>query len=213
MLPAACIFFIGFFEGAAGAEPADRLPPPIGVCDDGRRGDVDDADPHVVAAARTVRGGGVVSRRGDGAAALAVNAVAGLAGALRAGAGADRRRSCGSAPPKGRAACCAISTRTGSARGVIVTTLARFFSFASLEISRFIGTDGAKRLEFFQRHLWLAPLAVAVALVGFVHPVWMLVDACRPSRQWPASLPRTRWRTLRRTAAAACCSSTPATGS
>ena len=78
--------------------------------------------------------------------------------------------------------------------GVILTTLARFFSFASLEISRFIGTDGAKRLEFFQRHLWLAPLAVAVALVGFVHPVWMLVDACRPSRQWPASLPGTRWR-------------------
>src|SRR5262249_34255785 len=38
---------------------------------------------------------------------------------------------------------------------IIVTTLARFFSFASLEIVRFIATDGAKRLEFFQRHMWL----------------------------------------------------------
>jgi hypothetical protein len=86
---------------------------------------------------------------------------------------------------------------------VLLTTLARFLSFASLEISRFIGTDGAKRLEFFERHLWLAPLAVVVALVGFIHPLWMLIDACRPSRQWPASMPPARWRALRRTAAAA----------
>jgi len=142
------------------------------------------------------------SRRGDGAAALAVNAAAGAAGAL--------------VP-----ALALIPTllRYGAHEGtggvlrnihphwvnpaVLFTTLARFFSFASLEISRFIGTDGAKRLEFFERHLWLAPLAVAVWLVGVVQPLWMLVDACRPSRQWPASLPRIQWRALRRTAAGA----------
>ena len=65
---------------------------------------------------------------------------------------------------------------------IIATTLARFLSFASLEISRFIATDGAKRLEFFGRHLWLAPAAIAVGAIGVTQPVWMVVDACSPSR-------------------------------
>src|SRR6185503_7172946 len=65
---------------------------------------------------------------------------------------------------------------------IIVTTLARFLSFASLEVNRFVATDGPKRLEFFARHLWLAPLAVAVGLIGLVQPLWMLIDLARPSR-------------------------------
>jgi hypothetical protein len=81
---------------------------------------------------------------------------------------------------------------------IIVTTLARFLSFGSLEISRFIATDGAKRLEFFQRHLWLAPFAIIVWLIGTVQPLWMAVDACRPRRQWPAALPAVPWAMLRR---------------
>ena len=81
---------------------------------------------------------------------------------------------------------------------VIVTTLARFLSFASLEISRFIATDGAKRLEFFERHLWLAPLAMAVWILGTIQPLWMFADACRPKRQWPAALPPLQWAALRR---------------
>jgi hypothetical protein len=198
VLPAAVLFFIGFCE----AVPALSLrffPPPIAYA--------------MMGAAVTwimqihmswpLLGPFVavawLSRRGDGAAALAVNAAAGIAGALvpaisliptylqygtAQGSGGVLRN---------------IHPHVVSP-GVILTTLARFFSFASLEISRFIGTDGAKRLEFFQRHLWLAPLAGAVALAGFVHPVWMLIDACRPARQWPAALPRTRWRMLRRTA-------------
>jgi hypothetical protein len=200
VLPAACIFFIGFFE-ALPSLSLRIVPPPVAHA--------------MMGAAVTwimqihmswpLLGPFVavawLSRRGDGVAALAVNAVGGLAGALvpalvliptlveygasEGSGGVLRNLHAHWVNP-----------------GVIATTLARFFSFASLEISRFIGTDGAKRLEFFQRHLWLAPLALAVALVGFVHPVWMLVDACRPSRQWPASMPRTRWRTLRRTAAA-----------
>ena len=85
---------------------------------------------------------------------------------------------------------------------IVATTLARFLSFASLEISRFIATDGAKRLEFFARHLWLAPAAFAVLVIGLVQPLWMFVDACRPMRQWPESLPRRQWAALRRLAAA-----------
>jgi len=80
---------------------------------------------------------------------------------------------------------------------IIMTTLARFCSFASLEISRFIATDGAKRLEFFQRHLWLVPAAIAIWIVGVVQPLWMVVDALRPMRQWPASFPRPKWAALR----------------
>jgi hypothetical protein len=86
---------------------------------------------------------------------------------------------------------------------IIATTLARFLSFSSLEIARFIETDGAKRLEFFQRHLWLAPAAAAVWLIGAVQPIWMFVDACRPHRPWPASLPQPQWNALRRLVLAA----------
>jgi hypothetical protein len=85
---------------------------------------------------------------------------------------------------------------------IVATTLARFLSFASLEISRFIATDGAKRLEFFQRHLWLAPAAIVVWTVGVVQPVWMLVDACRPLRRWPPAIPQLKWAALRRLVAA-----------
>ena len=80
---------------------------------------------------------------------------------------------------------------------ILVTTLARFFAFTSLEIVRFIATDGAKRLEFFQQHLWLAPLAAFVFAVGVVQPTWMLVDWVRTADRWPEPSTRTRWQALR----------------
>jgi hypothetical protein len=80
---------------------------------------------------------------------------------------------------------------------IILTTLARFLSFASLEISRFIATDGAKRLEFLGRHPWLVPLTIVAGIVGVVQPIWMLIDACRPKRQWPAAMPQPKWAALR----------------
>ena len=81
---------------------------------------------------------------------------------------------------------------------IIATTLARFLSFASLEISRFIATDGAKRLEFFGRHFWLVPAAIVVGVIGVVQPLWMFVDGCRPFRHWPEAMPRFKWAALRR---------------
>jgi len=72
-----------------------------------------------------------------------------------------------------------------------VTTLARVFSFASLEVNRFIGTDGAKRLAFFERHLWLAPLAAIVFVAGTLQPLWMLVELVRRRD------PRPAWRAIR----------------
>jgi len=84
---------------------------------------------------------------------------------------------------------------------IIVTTLARFLSFASLEVTRFIATDGPKRLEFFRRHLWLAPFAAAAFVAGVVQPLWMLIDLARGAR-WPEASTRTRWQTLRALVAA-----------
>lgn len=72
---------------------------------------------------------------------------------------------------------------------VLVTTLARFLSFASLEVNRFIGTDGAKRVEFFGRHLWLAPMGALVWLAGTIQPLWLLSEIFRRrdgSRAWMA---------------------------
>jgi hypothetical protein len=80
---------------------------------------------------------------------------------------------------------------------VSVTTLARMLSFASLEINRFIATDGAKRLEFFSRHVWLAPLAAVVWAIGVVQPLWMLVELCRPANRWPRAEGRPQWRAMR----------------
>lgn len=75
---------------------------------------------------------------------------------------------------------------------IVVTTIARFFSFASLEIVRFIATDNAKRLEFFLRHRFLIPLAIAVWAVGIAQPVWMLVEWFR-HRTAGADWTRLRW--------------------
>jgi hypothetical protein len=74
---------------------------------------------------------------------------------------------------------------------IAVSTLARFFSFASLEIVRFIATDNAKRLEFFLRHPFLIPFALVVWAVGIVQPIWMLVEWVRRNTPDPA------WSTLR----------------
>jgi len=75
---------------------------------------------------------------------------------------------------------------------IVVTTLARFFSFASLEIVRFIATDNAKRMEFFLRHRFLIPLAIVVWAIGIAQPVWMLIEWFRHRRagvEWN----RLRW--------------------
>ena len=79
---------------------------------------------------------------------------------------------------------------------ILVTTLARLLSFASLEINRFVATDAPKRLEFFQRHLWLAPLAIVVGVAGVVQPLWMFVDWARPAR-WREAPTRRRWNAVR----------------
>ena len=85
----------------------------------------------------------------------------------------------------------------------LLVTLAQFFSFASLEINRFVATDNAKRLMFIVGHPWVVPLAAIVLVAGFVQPVWMLVSAFRRLRVCDASARQGRregrldWQALR----------------
>ena len=200
ILPAAIVFFLGFFETVP-ALSLRRIPAPMG---------------------HALMGGALTwmtqihmswplllpyllaawwSRRSDGRRVLGINLAACVTGALvpgllllptlisygvRAGSGGVVRN---------------VHVHWVNP-WILVTTLARFLSFASLEITRFIATDGAKRLEFFGRHLWLAPAAILVGIAGLVQPVWMCVDGARPAGQWPAAMPASRWRTLRRLVAA-----------
>ena len=57
---------------------------------------------------------------------------------------------------------------------IALDTLARLFSFPSLEIWRFMATDDGKREMFLLRHLWLAPAAIVVWFAGIWQPLWML---------------------------------------
>jgi hypothetical protein len=137
------------------------------------------------------------SRRDQGRTGMAVNAVALMAGAAIPGAllaptllmhGAAR----GSGGTFRNLHVHAVSP------WVLVTTLARFFSFASLEVNRFLGITAATRLELFVHHWWLLPAAVVVAAVGIVQPVWMLSELCRSARRWPSPFGFAHWRALRR---------------
>ena len=57
---------------------------------------------------------------------------------------------------------------------IFLKTAARFLSFPSLEVGRFLGTS-ATRLTFIQQHWLLLPLLIVVTVAGLVQPVWMAV--------------------------------------
>jgi hypothetical protein len=190
VLPAAVAFFIGFFEAA----PAFRrglVPPAAGFALMGAallwvmqiHMSWPLLGPYIAYAAFTCRR--------DGGRHLAIYALAFAAGALIPGAAlAPTWLYFGGQSGSG-----------GVLRNIhvhavnpfiVVTTIARFFSFASLEIVRFIATDNAKRLEFFLRNRALVPLAIVVWTIGIAQPVWMLIEWFRhraSSPEWT----RLRW--------------------
>jgi hypothetical protein len=196
ILAPAILFFLGFFE-ALPSLTLGRVPPAVAFAAMGLAvtwlAQIHMSWPLLLPFAATA----LISRRRDGIRALIVNAAACAGGALLPGLLV--------LPTFVRYGLNAGSG--GVSRNlhphwvnpwIVATTLARVLSFASLEISRFIATDGAKRLEFFARHLWLIPIAALVWIVGLVQPIWMLIDACRPMRQWPAAMPKRKWIALRR---------------
>jgi hypothetical protein len=196
VLPAAVAFFIGFFETV----PAFRrglVPPAIGFALMGAallwvmqiHMSWPLLGPYIAYAA--------FAARRDGVRRLALYALAFTAGALIPGAAlVPTWFAYGGQSGSGGV------LRNIHVHGVnpfiIVTTIARFFSFASLEIVRFIATDNAKRLEFFLRHRCLIPLAAVVWIVGLAQPVWMLAEMFRgwQRRASDAEWNRLRWLVL-----------------
>ena len=71
----------------------------------------------------------------------------------------------------------------------LLSTLARLFSFASLEITRFLELDTARRLQFLIGHAWLIPFTAVAWLAGIAQPVWMAWSWFRrrsPHHEWAA---------------------------
>jgi len=72
---------------------------------------------------------------------------------------------------------------------------ARFLSFASFEIARFLGADTPARLRFLSDYPWAAPFVVVAALAGVVQALSLgigLFRARHPRSDWPA----VRWTTI-----------------
>jgi hypothetical protein len=53
--------------------------------------------------------------------------------------------------------------------------LARFLSFASFEVARFIAPDTDGRIAFLEQRPWLAPVVLLLAVVGILQPVAMVL--------------------------------------
>jgi hypothetical protein len=68
--------------------------------------------------------------------------------------------------------------------------LARFLSFASYELPRFIGDNSARRWEFVKQHLWLSPIILFLVIVGIVQPIAMVV-------LWFSKKSHVDWRAIR----------------
>jgi hypothetical protein len=69
--------------------------------------------------------------------------------------------------------------------------VARFFSFASFEIARFLGAGTDTRLLFLRQFPWAAPFVVAAALVGFVQVASLIAGLVVTRRAEPG------WRAVR----------------
>jgi len=68
--------------------------------------------------------------------------------------------------------------------------IARFLSFASFEVARFIGPDTAARIAFLEQFPWLTPVVLLLAAVGILQPVAIVLISVfgrqRHTPGWPA---------------------------
>jgi hypothetical protein len=69
---------------------------------------------------------------------------------------------------------------------------ARFLSFASFELARFIGHNTAERIKFLRENLWLVPFALFVGAVGLAQPAALIALWFR-KRGMPDDWPRIKW--------------------
>jgi len=56
------------------------------------------------------------------------------------------------------------------------TLLFRYLALACCEIPRFMGANGADRLDFLRQNLWITPFTVTAALLGLVQLVVLLLS-------------------------------------
>jgi len=67
--------------------------------------------------------------------------------------------------------------------------LARFLSFASFEVARFLGGNSIKRMAFVRAELWVIPFLVFLLAVGILQPASMIAlwfKQAHPQRDWRA---------------------------
>ena len=72
---------------------------------------------------------------------------------------------------------------------------ARFLSFASFELPRFLGNNTASRLEFLSRHAWSIPFVIFAGVVGLLQPFVLLVFFFRKRSERP-EWHAVKWTTL-----------------
>ncbi|MEP6742508.1 MAG: hypothetical protein ABJB61_08415 [bacterium] len=67
--------------------------------------------------------------------------------------------------------------------------LARFLSFASFEVARFLGGNSVKRLAFVKAEPWLIPILIFLLVVGILQPITLILLWFKKShtqKDWPA---------------------------
>jgi hypothetical protein len=79
----------------------------------------------------------------------------------------------------------------------LVTTTAKMLSFASFETNRFLGQSTAERALVFWREPWLLPFGLFVTVIGWLHPLWVMVSAVRPARGDALLRDAREWRAVR----------------
>ena len=57
----------------------------------------------------------------------------------------------------------------------IPTILMRMLSLVSFESTRFMGANTQERIAFLREYIWISPFLVFAAIVGVLQPLWMLI--------------------------------------
>jgi hypothetical protein len=71
--------------------------------------------------------------------------------------------------------------------------LARFFSFPSFEVPRFLGFNTALRVEFFKAAPWLIPPGLFLLVLGFIQPFFLLIAGWFKDGRHPGASAARNW--------------------
>jgi hypothetical protein len=57
----------------------------------------------------------------------------------------------------------------------VPTILMRMLSLVSFESTRFMGSNTQERIAFLREYVWISPFIIFAAIVGVIQPLWMLI--------------------------------------